>query len=44
MQEDEFLRLHFSKIKGYDKDGVLSGSDKDEHFRNEGEGKVFHGV
>ena len=44
MQEDDFLRLLFCKIKGYDKDGILSGSDQDEHLRNEGEGKVLHGV
>ena len=28
----------------YDKNKLLSGSDQDEHLRNEGEGEVLHGV
>ena len=28
----------------YDKNKLLSGSDQDEHLRNEGEGPLFHGI
>ena len=28
----------------YDKNELLSGSDEDEHLRNEGEGPLFHGI
>ena len=28
----------------YDKNKLLSGSDEDEHLRNEGEGPLFHGI
>ena len=28
----------------YAKTKLLSGSDEDEHLRNEGEGPLFHGI